>query len=426
MKEFFKIWLPIFLLIAALFWFSAQFIKPEADKALTIATGRSGGSYFNYAQKYQLLLQEYGIKVKIVETAGSLETLELLKDHKVDIGFVQGGTINPQIHKDLESVASIYYEPLWLFMKKVKNPIEYVSQLESKRVSIGEQGSGTSAIIKQIVVANELKIGTTKIENLSLLESYKALKNGELDAFFSVISADVPIILELLNDKKIEAISLKRIKAYEKNFSSLEGITIYEGSLNLINNLPKKDIHLLSTTATLAVHKDVDDTLVRLFAKVVKSENHRDDGFPSLEHLELPINSEAEKYLLKGDSILEKIFPYWIASNLDRVKIMLIPLLTLMIPLLKGFLPLYRWRIRSKIYRWYKQLDQHDQRWEMYNQNELLEGIQEVQKLQEEIKEHVNVPLPYMSEYYILKTHVDFILQKMLESYDTTKDKEPL
>ncbi|HIP03361.1 MAG TPA: hypothetical protein EYG75_07585 [Campylobacterales bacterium] len=81
MKEFIKVWFPILLLVAAVFWFSAQFIKPEADKALTIATGRSGGSYFTYAQRYQTLLQEYGIEVKIIETAGSIETLNLLKDH---------------------------------------------------------------------------------------------------------------------------------------------------------------------------------------------------------------------------------------------------------------------------------------------------------------------------------------------------------
>ncbi len=424
MKEFFKVWLPILLLVGAVFWFSAQFIKPEADKTLTIATGRSGGSYFTYAQRYQALLQEYDIEVKIIETAGSLETLDLLKDHKVDIGFVQGGTVDLEVHKDLESIASIFFEPLWLFMKKVDKPISYVSQLQSKRVSIGEKGSGTSALIKQIAQVNDLEVGKTKIENLSLLNSYKALQKGELDAFFSVISANTPIISNLLKDEKIQAISLKRIKAYEKNFAYLQGITVFEGSLNLIDNLPKNDIHLLSTTATLAVHKDVDNTLVRLFAKIVKSENRRNDGFPSLEHLELPINAQAKKYMLTGDSILEKIFPYWIASNLDRLKIMIIPLLTLLIPLFKGFLPLWRWRIRSKIYKWYKQLDYHGQRWEQYDKKALSYGIQEVKNLQNEIKEQVDVPMAYMSEYYMLKTHVDFILQKMLDNYAILKEKE--
>ena len=413
MKEFIKIWFPILILIAALFWISAQFIKPAPNKVLTIATGRSDGTYFEYAQRYKKLLRDLDVNVKIIESAGSIETLELLKEGKADIGFVQGGTIDKDAHNYLESIASIYYEPLWLFSQKSSKPIQYISELGSLRVSIGEKGSGTSALVSQIIEANALIESATKIKHLSLTDSYTALKQQEIDAFFSVVSVDSPIILNLLEDDDIQTLSLKRVKAYEKKFSYLQGITIYEGSIDLVKNLPSYDITLLATTATLAVRKDVDDTLVRLVAKVLKSENTRNDGFPSMDFLELPINVQAKSYLLNGDSFLEKIFPYWIASNIDRFKIMIIPMLTLLIPLFKGFLPLYRWRIRSKIYRWYKKLDHHDQKWENYDDKDLTDAIKEIKYLQNEIKEHTDVPLSYMNEYYMLKTHVDFVLQKM-------------
>jgi len=416
MKDFLKLWFPIILLIAAIFWLSAQFVKPAPAKELTIATGRKGGSYFEFANRYKLLLENQGIKVNIIETAGSLDILKLLNNHKADIGFVQGGTVDDnKSYENLEAIASIYYEPLWLFMKKSKQSISYVSQLKNKKVSIGEVGSGTSMLVKQIAKANAINIKGESIFHLSLNESYKALKKGKIDAFFSVVSTEAPTIIKLLQDNTIEAVSLKRVKAYEKLFSYLSGITVYEGSIDLVNNLPKKDINLLATTATLAVHKDVDDTLVRLFAKVVKNENHRDDGFPNIKHLQLPVNPQAKSYLLKGDSVLEKIFPYWIAVNIDRFKIMIIPFLTLLIPLFKGFIPLYRWRIRSKIYRWYKQLDKQEQSWEKYDQKELKKAIGELKNLQREIKEQVDVPLSYMNEYYQLKTHVDFVLKKMIE-----------
>jgi TRAP transporter TAXI family solute receptor len=416
MKDFLKIWFPVILLIAAVFWLSAQFIKPAPTKELTIATGRKGGSYFEFANRYKLLLENQGIKINIIETAGSLEILKLLNEHKADIGFVQGGTIDDNSsYENLEAIASIYYEPLWLFMKESKKSINYVSQLKNKKVSIGEVGSGTSMLVRQIAKANAIDIEAESILHLSLNKSYKALKEGKIDAFFSVVSTEAPTILKLLEDDTIEAISLKRVKAYEKLFSYLSGITIYEGSIDLVNNLPKKDINLLATTATLAVHKDVDDTLVRLFAKVVKNENHRHDGFPNIKYLQLPVNPQAKSYLLKGDTVLEKIFPYWIAVNIDRFKIMIIPFLTLLIPMFKGFLPLYRWRIRSKIYRWYKQLDKQEQNWEKYDQKELKKAIGELKNLQKEIKEQVDVPLSYMNEYYQLKTHVDFVLKKMID-----------
>jgi len=421
MRDFLKIWLPILLLVGVAFWFTAQFIKPIPDKTLTIATGREGGSYYTMAMKYKRLLEKEEIKVHLVETAGSVEALALLKEHKVDIAFVQGGIVDHNLSKTIESVASIYYEPLWLFTSKQETKIHYIKALQSKRISIGEKGSGTSALVTDVINANALTMkDDANIKHLSLKESAKSLKEGTIDAFFSVVSTRSPIVQTLLADTDIEAISLARIKAYEQHFSYLSGITIYEGSINLVKNLPKSDIHLLATTANLLVHKDVNDALVRLFAKVIKEENRRDDGFPSTKHLPLPLNAQAERYLLKGDSILEKVFPYWVAVNIDRLKIMLIPLLTLLIPLFKGIMPLYRWRIRSKIYKWYKTLDAHDQEWEKYSADELDKSIAEMRALEQEIKEHVDVPLSYMNEYYMLKTHVEFVLKKILNKQSSS------
>lgn len=427
MKEFLKIWLPIILLIVGAFWLTSKFIKPAPTKALTIATGREGGSYYAFAERYKLLLEAQDIKVELITSAGSLETIKLLEEKKADIGFVQGGTLEANASDYLEAIASIFYEPLWLFAKKSKTPLQYMQSLKDKRISIGEDGSGTQMLVNQITHANGITMGdSAKILHLGLKDSYEAFKKDEIDAFFAVVSAETPLIQTLLLDESVEAVSLKRIKAYEKHFSYLSGITLPEGSIDLIKNLPSKDIELLATTATLAVHKDVDDTLVRLVAKVVKGENKREDGFPSIEHLELPLNPQAKQYLEHGDSILEKFFPYWIAANIDRLKIMLIPLITLLLPIFKGFMPLYRWRIRSKIYKWYKKLDTIDQEFNTEKKEALQSLAKEVELLQKEIKEHVDVPLAYMSEYYMLKTHVDFVHQQITERLRRMKYTEKL
>lgn len=413
MKEFLKVWFPILLLVIGLFWITSTFIKPIPNKTLTIATGDKDGVYFEYAKRYEKLLQEYGVSVKIIESAGSYESLELLKKGKVDIGFVQGGIVDKDASNSLESIASIYFEPLWLFEKKSYKKVEYISELQNLRISTGLKGSGTNLLVSKIFEINELTFSSDKIKHLNFQDSYKALKELKIDAFFSVLSANSPMILNLLKDTNFQALSLKRVKAYEQKFPYLHTVEIPEGGISLKENIPKSDITLLATTATLLVSKSVDDTLVRLFAKIVKSENSRNNGFPSINYLELPINEQAKSYLLKGDSFLEKNFPYWIASNIDRFKIMLIPILTLLIPLFKGFFPIYRWRIRSKIYKWYKELDQHEKMWENYNSQELTNSISDVKDLQNEIRDQVNVPLSYKNEYYMLKTHVDFVLQKM-------------
>jgi len=135
-----------------------------------------------------------------------------------------------------------------------------------------------------------------------------------------------------------------------------------------------------------------------------------------MQYLELPMNDAAKKYLKSGDSILEKIFPYWVAYNIDRFKIMLIPFLTLLIPLIKGFFPLYRWRVRSKIYRWYAEVDEIEKGIPSYDHTQICEQISALEQLSEDISQETKVPLPYMGEYYNLKVHVEMILQKLQNS----------
>jgi hypothetical protein len=127
--------------------------------------------------------------------------------------------------------------------------------------------------------------------------------------------------------------------------------------MDLYKNLPSEDINLLTTTANLIAREGLSDELTRLILKEIKNVHNKkelfesENQFPNINNLTVEINENANRYFTYGDTWLEKIFPYWIASNIDRLKILLIPLLTLMIPLSKGFFPLYRWSIRSKIYK---------------------------------------------------------------------------
>jgi len=125
------------------------------------------------------------------------------------------------------------------------------------------------------------------------------------------------------------------------------------------------------------------------------------------------MSSDAKKYLLKGDSFLEKIFPFWISSMIDRLAIMIIPLLTLLFPLLKGAMPLYRWRVRSKVYKWYKILHEIDSRLKNTDKNELEKTKADLLKILDEIQRETKIPLSYMGEYYDLKVHINLILGKL-------------
>ena len=418
-NKFLTISIPVILLVIASFYLAFQFINPSPKRVITIATGSIHGQYYQTAIKYKELLHEVDVEVNIVTSSGSLENIKLLNEKKVDIAFIQNGTIKTNTSKSIEALASVYYEPLWLFYKKDLNDIQYIQDLKSKKISLGLEHSGTKDLSSEVLAINGINKDNAQLEYFNAKESKDKLLKDELDALFLVTSANSKIIKELLENKDIAVFSFKRAIAYSKKFHYLEPINLYEGTVDIYNNMPSRDIKLLSTTATLVVNKDFSDELIRIFLKKVKEVHKRkslfeaENQFPNINNIEIDMNEEAFRYFTYGDTFLEKIFPYWIASNLDRLKILLIPLLTLMIPLFKGVFPLYRWSIRSKIYRWYDEVQDLDLSLEGLSKEELVEKLKELEKLKQEIKEETKVPLSYMGEYYDLIMHLELIISKV-------------
>lgn len=413
MKLFLKIALPIFLLTLLLGLYAYSKIEPASKKKITIATGHKTGVYYHYAQLYKERLEEEGIAVDIVQTAGSIETLKLLHEKKVDVGFVQGGTATPFDKKSLKSVCSLYVEPLWLFYRASLHKIEYIKDLNQSRLSIGEVGSGTMAMSQQLLAQSTYDIDSPNLLHLNTKASYEAFKEGKIDAFFTVLSAQSTLVHSIMRDKSIRLAHLKRRDAFVAYFPFLRHYTIAEGGIDLKDNIPSSKVNLLATTATLITHSDVEDSLIRLLIIKVKEASPTPTLFPSTKDLEIPIHEASKNYLVNGESFLEQFFPYWVASNIDRLKFLLIPLLTLLLPLFKGFVPIYTWRSRAKIYRWYKDVDELSQDWERCSEKELSQIEQALENLIGEIKSTTNVPLSFKGEYYALQLHIDHIIERI-------------
>ena len=424
LQMIYKVILPIFLALIFMFYFASSFIKPAPKKELTIATGSTNSNYYKSALKYQKLLAKQNVKLNIISTSGSVENLDLLNTGKADIAFVQAGIIDSNDNTNIESLASIYYEPLWVFYKNDGYTIEYIVELINKKVSIGGNGSGTQYLAIQMLIDNGITTDNTELISIPAKESKEKLLSGEIDAMFLVSSPESSEVAELLGDPKIELLSLKRVKAYNQKYKFLSSLTLHEGTIDLYKNLPSENKNLLATTANLVCNKGLNDELIRIFSKQVKIVHSKqsifeeENQFPSLDNLDTTVNKEAQNYLANGDSWLEKIFPFWIASQIDRLKILLIPLLTLLIPLFKGVLPLYTWTIRSKIYKWYKRLDILENT-DDATKEQLKKKIQDLIELKYEVQQQTKVPLSYKGEYYNLLLHIDLVSKEV-----RLKDKE--
>jgi TRAP transporter TAXI family solute receptor len=414
----YKIVSPFILFFIFIFYFTSSFIESAPKKELTIATGSIDGGYYKSALIYQSLLAKENVKLNIIPTSGSIENLDLLNSSKADIAFVQAGIIDSKVDKNIESLASVYNEPLWIFYKNNGYTIEYIVELIGKKISIGIDGSGTQYLAIDMLIDNGITTDNTTLLTTPTLESKEKLLNGEIDAMFMVGSADSNIVKELLEDPNIELLGLKRVKAYTQKYKFLSPVTLYEGTIDLYKNLPSENKNLLATTANLVCINGINDELVRIFLKQIKIVHARasifekENQFPALFNLDTLPNKEAKNYLLNGDSWLESIFPFWIASQIDRLKILLIPLLTLLFPLFKGVLPLYTWSIRSKIYRWYKRLDSLEYMGSL-NKDELENNLKELDLLKAEVQKQTKVPLSYKGEYYNLLLHIDLVAKEI-------------
>jgi TRAP transporter TAXI family solute receptor len=417
-KEWFKLGFGAFVLILLVLGISYQFIDPAPPKKLSIATGTTSGSYYKFAQEYKKLLEKEKFELLIVPTQGSVEALKKLQNKEVDIAFVQGGVANEEEVKTLRSLASIYFEPLWIFYSE-KFDFKYINELKGKKVSIGSEGSGTKPLALEILKQNSIDKTNTTLLELSNEAAQQALDKGEIDVLFSVISPSSKMVQSLLSNPKVKLLNIQRASAYSKKLHYLTPVSIGEGVVSLENNIPSSNITLLSTTATLVGQKDLHPDLIRLILKTAKQVHstpslfENNEIFPSKKYLQIPLHVDAKHYLEKGDSFLEKIFPFWIASSIDRLVIMIIPLLTLLIPIIKGALPLYRWRIRSSIYKWYKILHEIDLKLESLDKSELPKIKEDLEKMAEDIQKSSKIPLSYMGEYYDLRVHANLILGRI-------------
>ena len=418
MQVIFRVIFPILLSLVAVFYIVFLFIEPAPKKELTIATSSKDSTYYTTALKYQALLAKQNVKLHILETSGSVENLDLLNSQKADIAFVQAGIIDANDNVEVESLASVHYEPLWIFYKNQGYEIEYLVELINKKISIGVIGSGTQYLAIQMLVENGITTDNASLVMDSPTSSKDKLINGEIDVMFLVSSPSSPTVVELLSDPTIELLNVKRVKAYNQKYKFLSPLVLHEGTIDLYKNLPSENKNMLSTTANLVCKKGLNEELIRIFLKQIKlvhkeqSIFEAQNQFPSLEYLDTEINEEAQNYLTKGDSWLESIFPFWIASQIDRLKLLLIPLLTLLFPLFKGVLPLYRWTIRSKIYKWYKRLDDLENS-KASTREELEENMKKLADLKLEVQAQTKVPLSYKGEYYNLLLHIDLVSKEL-------------
>lgn len=395
-----------------------QFVEPSPPKSLTIAAGSKTGAYYAYAKKYASILARDGITLNVLETGGSVDNIGLLSGAKADVAFIQGGVGDAKENPEFQALGSLYFEPLWVFVR-AGAPIQVLSDLKNRRISAGGEGSGTWAVAKQLLGLNGIATDDQKVQHLSSLDAARGLISGDIEAAFFVASPTAPLIRDLLAADGLRLLSFARAQAYTSQLRQLSAVTLHHGVVSLSRNVPPADMTLLAPAATLATTDALHPALVQLLGRAT-IEVHGAGGlfeapgqFPSALYTDYPMNEDARRYISDGPPFLQRFMPFWAAILFDRLIILAVPLVTLLIPLMKVLPPVYRWRVRSRIFRWYADLGAIERRAQAGEDNAKL--AQELDAMMREVGA-LKVPLAYADQAYALRLHIELVQRRLQSS----------
>ncbi|MDB4802523.1 ABC transporter substrate-binding protein [bacterium] len=427
-RWWFRLWGSGLLLIIVVFAVAWFFVEPAPPNRIVIAVGAQDGAYWQFAQQYAEVFKQYDIELELRETAGSLENYRLLSDeNEVHVAIVQGGSAPEEIRESnqFESIASLYFEPVWVFYRGDKVSTE-IRQLKGKTIAVGRENSGTQVLSRLLLKENGVEsASTSRFVEIGGEEAKAQLLAGKIDAAFYVTSPQSQIIHDLIQTEDVKLLSFERHEAYSQRFPFLSDAVLQRGVIDLSKSVPKEDVHLVSPTANLVASPELHDSLIPLFIKAATLTHERgerlmrSEKFPSTDFIEFPLNESARLYFESGPPLLQKYLPFWLASFVDRGKVLLLPLITLIFPLFKIAPPVYRWRIRSRIYKWYELLRAIEANLKPGTSRDiLLHQIDAVADIEKELDDLSSVPLSHMEEFYNLRLHVELVrgrVKRLLE-----------
>lgn len=421
-RDLLAIGLPLLAVLALSFWVAGRFVKPAPPDRFVMSTGSPVGAYHAAAEQYQRILARHGITLELRPSSGGGENLARLRDPAGDVeaAFVQGGLgrASDEDEVTLASLGSTHHEPVWIFYRTRKPgapPIDRLGELRGRRIAIGPEGSGVRALALQLLAANDVDATNATLLPLAAEAAAEPFLRGEIDVLIHVSAPTTGIVRALLFADGVRLLSFTRGPAYTRLFPFLGTVTLPHGSINLVRDIPPEDTQLIATNAFVIVRDTLHPALQGLLLQAMK-EVHSTAGplarvneFPVVKESGFPLADEAERFYRAGPPFLQRYLPFWAATLVDRLLVLLLPIFAVAVPLLRIAPPLYTWRIRSKIARWYGELKflEHEIR-EQYDTAQLPSYVKRLDDLEAKAYSRP-IPLAFTDQVYMLRMHIRMV-----------------
>lgn len=416
---------PFALLAIALLTLAYWWLDPNPPRQVRLATGPAQSAYEEFGKRYRKALAVHGIDVVLVPSEGSSANLQLLREGRADLGFVQGGSGDREANDEsgLVSLGSLFVEPVWLFYREeaARNApdktLTSLTQLQGLRLNVGTAGSGVPFLMGRLFEAN--KVDPAQQLQLARLEQTPAtvaFLGGELDALVFASAPESLMVQMLLITPGVKLMDFSQSEAYSRRFPYLTPVVLPRGVVDLAQDKPPQDVRLVATTTALLARDATHPALQQLFGQAARTLHgsagwfQRAGRFPTAEHSEYPVSRDAERALAQGQPFLQRWLPFWQANLVERMWLALGIILAVLLPLSRILPPLYQFRIRSRIFRWYGQLRELEDRLQA-EPGSAAEVTAQLDALDAKAGA-ISVPLSYADELYALRNNIAVVRQK--------------
>jgi len=395
---------------------------PPPPKVIEMATGFPTGLYYQFGERLKTELAQEGVKLDLMTTGGTVDNLALLNEPNsgVDFAMVQGGVADMSKYPKLVSIAGMFYEPVWVWYReaafKGEGGLRVLSQLKGKRVSIGNEGSGTLALSNALLQISGLSDADFRAEKLKPDQAIDKLNSGELDVVFIVAAAEAPILKKFYEIQNIRLMSFDQADAYARNLPYLSKVNVPRGLLSISHDLPRQDIQVIAATATLVAKDDISPAMVSLLLEasydILKSYSRLQKAgeFPSSAGLDFPLQVDAEIFLKDGPSFLHRHLPFWTAVWVGRFVKIVIPLLVILIPLFTYIPVIKNFFLKLKLAQVYEELKAIEKN--TFNPDLKEKNYKELEVIERRVGD-IKVSMLDAKELYDLKAHVTDVRNRL-------------
>lgn len=414
------------VLLALAYWL----LDPTPPHRVTLATGAERSDYAEFGARYVKALAAEGITVTLRPTHGAADNLALLRDpgSGVDLAFVQGGVDEAAADdgrdEELVSLGSLFYEPVWLFYREdaakrllKADALTSLAQLPGWRVSVGAPGSGVPHLMQRLLEANALDVKGLNLLQQEQTPAVVDFLEGSLDALVFASAPESLMVQMLLRTPGVRLFDFAQSEAYGRRFPFLSPVVLPRGIVDLAADRPAHDVHLVAPTAMLVARKGTHPALVQLFVQTAQQIHggpgwfQRKGDFPNVRNTDLALANEAQRFYRDGPPLLQRYLPFWLANLIDRMWVVLISIVAVLIPLSRVVPPLYEFRIRSRVFRWYGQLRAVEA---AIGERPVAELLDELDGIEQRVG-RITVPLSYADELYALRSHIGLVRQRLAQ-----------